>query len=429
METQNVTLTRSPYDILKISRWADLEEIKAQYFHLVKQFNPEYFQEEFIEIRTAYDQLKDPARRAKCDVELIAGPPPYSYSDYPSLNQQPLSLFKLNQEYKATCGDTPPDQLEGESREKALHLLRGMALYHISHGHKDEAQEIWNHILAIDPNDEETQRNLAFSVWEEAIQACNHNDYAKAEEIFHELHEKGIDHGVIFQNLALVLEKQGKKDEAEQAWKESLKRYNQQLKQNPEDEYTKALVVAIHKYSGGKFLDGKSTHHEESMDSTTAGSAKELGYACIQKGNWKQAVEALERAHKENENDIDVLCQLGWAYLNTNQHHRAFHMWNVARKKAPGKRTVIDNLVRGHTIFGRRLKEQRIYNQALVQFKNALKFDPDNVELRLELADTYFKMNNFSAALAEYQRILEKEPRNKYAKQGVREAKRLGGLR
>ena len=121
MDTQTTTLTRSPYEILKITRWTDEEEIKAQYFHLVKQFNPEYFPDEFIEIRTAYDILKDPHSRAATDVENFAAPPMFYHSGYPDFPRQPLSLFKLNQEMKTVCGDAVwRQQYRGSHRLRKL---------------------------------------------------------------------------------------------------------------------------------------------------------------------------------------------------------------------------------------------------------------------------------------------------------------------
>jgi len=236
--------------------------------------------------------------------------------------------------------------------------------------------------------------------------------------------EQGITHGQIYQNLALAQEKQGKKDEAEESWNKALSSYKKELSQTPESEYFKAIVLSVHKYTGGKFLEGSGT-----QSYAQTGSAKELGYACIQKGNWRQAVEALQQAYRENPDDLDVLCQLGWAYLNTNTHTKAFQMWNTALKKAPGKKSIVDHLVRGYIIFGKRLKEQRIFNQALVQFKNALKHEPNNADIRLLLAETFLSMKNYTAALNEYQKVLELDPRNKHARQGVRESKRLGGIR
>ncbi|MBD3267949.1 DnaJ domain-containing protein, partial [bacterium] len=76
VEPPETPLTRSPYEILNISPWSTLEDIKAQYFILVKQYNPEYYPDEFIEIRTAYDLLKEPTSRAATDVEMFCPPPP-----------------------------------------------------------------------------------------------------------------------------------------------------------------------------------------------------------------------------------------------------------------------------------------------------------------------------------------------------------------
>ena len=45
------------------------------------------------------------------------------------------------------------------------------------------------------------------------------------------------------------------------------------------------------------------------------------------------------------------------------------------------------------------------------------------------IAETYFEMRKYSAAVQEYEKILEIDARNKNAKQGLREAKRLGNIR
>ncbi len=427
VDTTTSTLTRSPYDILKVNRWDDDETIKAQYFHLVKQFNPEYFPDEFIEIRTAYDILKEPNTRATSDVENFCPPPHFKSVHYPSFPGQPLSLFKLNQEMKALCGEGRPEHLEGEDRDRAVKILNGVGLYQIVHGHQDEASAAWNQILVLAPDDEDAKRNLYYAYWAQGIEKAKEEEYAEAEKIFSELIEKEFVHAVIYQNIALSQEFQGKKAESAEAWKQCLDSYNQELNENPNDLYLKALVLSVHKFTGGKFL--QDSRIIDTNGESFAGSAKELGYACVQQGNWSQAVEALGRALAEEPDDVDVLCQLGWGYLNTNQHHKAFHMWNSALKKASGKRQVLDHLVRGYSIFGKMLRDQRIFNQALVQFKNALKHEPNNVELRTLLAETYFDMRNFTSAAREYERIMEIEPRNKAARQGIRESKRLGGLR
>lgn len=426
MDTGTTTLTRSPYEVLGLTRWATTEEIKSRYFELTKKYNPEYFPDEFIEVRTAYEIMKDPNSRASTDVSLFTPAPSFYFSDYPNFPEQTLSLFKLNQELKAICGDREIQSLSTEDKQKAIHCLRGIGLYQMAHDQVEDALRTWQEVLRLNPDDIETEQNLYYARWQEAYKKALDEQYAEAEAQFAKMIEEGVEHGAIYHNLALCQEKQGKKEEALESFNKELSFYKNELKKDPDNSYYKAIVLALHKYTGGKFL--KHIQGENS-DMSAAGSAKELGYACIQKGNWKQAVEALEQAYREDENDVDVLCQLGWAYLNTNLHAKAFHMWNSALKKAPSKRSVVDHIVRGYTVFGKRLKEQRIFNQALVQFKNALKYEPNNIEIRLLLADVYFQMKNYTSAMQEYQKVLDLEPRNKVARQGIRESKRLGGLR
>lgn len=421
MDKEKFTLTKSPYDVLKVNRWADTETVKAHYYHLVKEFNPEHHEEEFIEVRSAFEILNSPERRAAYDVNHFTPPPPFSYSDYPNFPEEPLSKFKLDQEIKTLCGDRELEDLDGEEKAQAIHILHGAALYYAHNNQIDHAEEMVGTILKLEPEDEETLRNQAFFEWQKAYESACGEHYAEAEEVFKHLESKGVNPGIVNQNLALVQEKQGKKEESHSSWQAALENLKTQLKDNPEDDYLKAYIVALHKYTGGKFMEGGQTG--------AGGSARELGLACVREGNWKQALSALTQALHETPNDIDIMCQLGWAYLNTSQHAKAFEMWNKALKKAPGKSQITSHIVQGYQIFGRRLKEQRIFNQALVQFKNAIKHEPENLELRSELADTYLKMKNYHAAHQEYQKILTYEPRNKDARHGVRESKRLGGFR
>ena|SRR5579864_2787350 len=51
-----------PYEVLGLPRHADLAEIRRRYLELVRQFPPDRAPERFAAIRTAYDEVRDPAR-------------------------------------------------------------------------------------------------------------------------------------------------------------------------------------------------------------------------------------------------------------------------------------------------------------------------------------------------------------------------------
>lgn len=66
---------RDPYAVLGIDRRAGEAEIKRAYFQLVRQHPPERDPEKFQQIRAAYEQLRDPERRAQTDLFLLQPPP------------------------------------------------------------------------------------------------------------------------------------------------------------------------------------------------------------------------------------------------------------------------------------------------------------------------------------------------------------------
>ncbi len=424
---------KDPYKVLGVSKLADDEKIKASYYVLVKKYSPEYYPDEFIKIRTAYDMLREPEDRAKIDINLFNPAPSISYEDYPFREEQPkdgdhhLSLFKLNQELQQILGDRDPSQASADEVPTVSHILRGKIVYFCDKQRWDEAEEALRLLVELHPDDVRLQDDLRCVRWMEAFHFAQDEQWQDAGRAWFDLQqEKGGDWRLT-QNLALVAARRIDKEHEDEWWRETLKLWNEHLKKDGDDNYIKALIIALHHLTGGRLLEGGAESLGGSL--ALAGSGKELGMACMQRGNWPAAVEAFESVIDSNENDVDLLCQLGWAYLNTNHIPKAFQMWNRAKKLAPDSDSVKDHLVRGNLTVARRLKEQNINNQALVHYKNVLRFAPENLDVRVELGETYMGMQNFQAAAKEMERVLELDQRHKVAKQMLRDAKRLGNLR
>ena len=65
-----------PYEVLGLDRQADDVAIRRAYAQLVRQFPPERDPDTFRNVRAAYEQLRDPERRARLSLFLLQPPPP-----------------------------------------------------------------------------------------------------------------------------------------------------------------------------------------------------------------------------------------------------------------------------------------------------------------------------------------------------------------
>jgi curved DNA-binding protein CbpA len=54
-----------PYGVLGLSPAANADEVRRAYFRLVRTFSPEAHPQEFKRVRSAYDTLRSPLRRAE----------------------------------------------------------------------------------------------------------------------------------------------------------------------------------------------------------------------------------------------------------------------------------------------------------------------------------------------------------------------------
>ena len=429
--TQQISI-KDPYSVLHVSKLADDESIKAKYFQMVKKYSPEYYPDEFIRIRASYDLLREPAERAKVDVDLFNPAPSIFYEDYPLVADRPadedhhLSLFKLNQELQHILGDRKPEEAGADEVPTVSHVLRGKIVYFCDKHRWDEAVETLQTLTTLLPDEPQIEDDLRHARWMQAYHLAEEEKWQDAGRAWFDLQQEQGGDWRLTQNLALVAARRVDKEHEDEWWRETLSLWSVHLKDHPEDDYTKGLIIALHQLTGGRLLEqGEGISGELRL----TGSGKELGIACMQRGNWIGAVESFEAVLDTGEEDVDLLCQLGWAYLNTNQIPKAFQMWNRAKKKEPDEEAVLDHLIRGNLTVARRMKEQRINNQALVYFKSAIRFKSDDDAIRMELAETYLEMRNYQAAAKELERVLEINPRHKAAKQQLRDAKRLGNLR
>jgi tetratricopeptide (TPR) repeat protein len=99
----------------------------------------------------------------------------------------------------------------------------------------------------------------------------------------------------------------------------------------------------------------------------------------------------------------------------------AFNTWRRALAQDPKNASIRDSITRARLAVGKKLKEGGHFTQALVHFKELLKLMPKAWEVHYEIADTLLRKGDRRAALTEFQKVLELDPKNKLAKKAISE--------
>ncbi len=142
--------------------------------------------------------------------------------------------------------------------------------------------------------------------------------------------------------------------------------------------------------------------------------AWELGYAAYQKDNWGQALHYFEVAQSAGD-DRKLILNLALAYQRLEDHYEAAEQWRTLLRRRPRKATHPDALsdeqvARIWQNVAENYAQAGDYEEAVKTYKNAVKWAPDNIDLRLRLVDAFQSEGRWQAAENELHRILRKDP-------------------
>jgi tetratricopeptide (TPR) repeat protein len=231
-------------------------------------------------------------------------------------------------------------------------------------------------------------------------------------------------------NLALAADKLEDSQRSQQYWAETIKRWKEQLDQDPANPYLKQCLMEVHRHHGGKALERVQTPEtkEEAIESYRSvlrinpddlEAQYSLSAALMEERNFEEAIQILKKLQAENPRNLDVVNQLGWAYLNSGKFELAFNTWRRGMAADPNAYTIRDSVTRARMAVGKKLKENGHFTQALVHFKELIKLMPDAWEVYLEIADTMLRKGDRRSALVAFQKVLEYDPKNKQAKRAI----------
>ena len=159
------------------------------------------------------------------------------------------------------------------------------------------------------------------------------------------------------------------------------------------------------------------SHSDRELSSLAAAAHFHAGHADAQAARWNQALDHWERARRLGENSRVLLQNLALAYEKTERFLEAAELWRQVVRRRPRKANAPDaltsqqvSLLWGHVADCYRRAGN--VQEAITTLRNAVKNDPSNTDLRLELVDALVASERWSAASNEVTRILKREPDN-----------------
>jgi tetratricopeptide (TPR) repeat protein len=425
------------YQILAISKESSDEEIKAAYIRLVKLHPPEQDPDGFIQVRKAYENLKEPSKRAHEDLftfNFIHDSFRLPSGLIPDLNEINRSMDDIDMQLQ-TYPDDPMLQ------DQYMEIIRQRAAHYVSKKLWSEAINDWLKIMQRDPGDANSIHNLFYAYNTMAYHYAVNDHFTEAIHYWLEALKFEPDNPAILHNLAIAYDRNGNRDESEKYWKDTLRGWDLKLKQNGSDEYLRTCIVELHKFFGGRLLPSKGeTTVDPKEPKSTENAVQEyrevlkydpsnyhaqmqIATAFMQENKWADATRELAGMLKIHRDNPEILNLLGWTYLNTGKVDEAFAIWNRALSLDPKNVTAKDNIVKGHLAVGKKLRDRGLYNAALVHFKSLLKYLPDKPEVHFEIGTTYAMKGDHRSAVTCWQTVLQLDPKNKLARKAIAETR------
>ena len=456
-EKNRILKAETPYATLLLPTSATPEEAKYQYFKLVKRYSPEFEEEAFRKIRRAYEELKDPVKKAATDVMLFTARP--GRVKFSGVNTLTTSQVKLNREIKA-ISEASTDGPETEKRLVNAYKHRAVLL---------ARNKKWNESLAdidriekVEGLTEEIKENRIFILSHLALDLAEKGQYAEAGLRWRRALQLDPDRSDLLHNLAVCATLLLNREDENIYWVETFRAWHRELSQKGDDPYLKSLILESHKRFGGRYLHqtgdeglrdevsrlissegivlhamgpnsgavpgGKQSRESAPVPSkriSTAapGTPEADGLDAFSRQNWAVAIENFKKHLEEHPDDGSIMDKLGWSLMHAKHGNEAFALWRRMLKDGPDKETGKESYIRAKLDTARKLRRQMMTNPAMVQLKDVLKYIPDSKEVLVELAGIYKDRGDNANALQYYQKAIEVDPTDRSLSNIVRELK------
>ncbi|MCZ6680514.1 MAG: tetratricopeptide repeat protein, partial [Candidatus Poribacteria bacterium] len=138
-----------------------------------------------------------------------------------------------------------------------------------------------------------------------------------------------------------------------------------------------------------------------------------------EQGNVDLAIQAYRELLAFHPEAVDAHSLLGELYLQKRDYPQAIREFRAAFDADTDNAQTRQNLITIYHQYGQVLDRQKRHDEAISQLQSGLALAPAHINLRLSLADVYQHANDFDNSGAMFEEILELEPDNVQAKEGL----------
>ncbi|MDM8518536.1 tetratricopeptide repeat protein [Anaerolineales bacterium HSG6] len=141
----------------------------------------------------------------------------------------------------------------------------------------------------------------------------------------------------------------------------------------------------------------------------------EMGYLAAQNKEWSEAVKRWEHVIEAGDKSRGLIFNLALAYQHSERYISSAERWRELLRRRPRKADHPDKLSDDQVaqIWGtiaENYSKGEEYDEAIKTYKNAVKWAPENIDLRLKLVEAYQTEGRWQAATNEINRVLERKP-------------------
>ena len=306
----------------------------------------------------------------------------------------------------------------GLMKDDMANIYRQLAYRYFDRGDLARVTKIWEKLLEVQPEDDETRDNLVHAYFLRA------NDYAETEQIIYAIRywekawELDSTNTEIAHNLALAYEKRNELAKAAEYWKAAVTGWKRQMATGKSDkEVLKARMHTVHAHLADIALRtdnlGRAiVEYDQALRYAPedVGTIVKLADLHMVDGNSNKAIQLLSRARRLSPKDTDVLQQLSYAYVMKGDLSRSMECMREILKIDPNNELYQEMV--GQYYLARATDDLNAnkHKSALRFLNEGLEVCPNNTELQAFAGAVYLGMGDKLEAEAVFQKIIAVDP-------------------